>query len=274
MGQFKGLEVTGKLKVAQALEKSLAESNPDEDSVQVPVPKGQFKGLELTGKLKVAQRLEKPLVEPFPVPDEDLAQAPVPDPIPENLPKQTPSGTFSLKLMVTRARSWIVVGLLLLLAGVLWGISSPTIPYIGIPNELDYSYGTTSKGDVYIYSTNHSMFFVARRKDFSHPIDLTKSNQDILVYVLARPDKISVNDTIDGKLHVTQAHVIERLEVQDMKKHSLGTYTARDYNPSGIYENRWWPVAAALIAAGLLITCVACFAGLKRRKAASLAPSA
>ncbi len=272
MGQFKGLEVTGKLKVAQELEKSLAESNPDEDSAQVPVPKGQFKGLELTGKLKVIQGLEEPLVEP--IPDEDLAQALIPDPIAENLPEQKPSVTHSPKPMITWARSWIIVGFLLLLAGVLWGISSPTIPYIGIPNELDYSYGTTSKGDVYIYSTNHSMFFVARRNDFSHPIDLTKSNQDILVYVLARSDTISVNDTIDGKVHVTQAHVIERLEVQDMRKRSLGTYTARDYNPSGTYENRWWPVAAALIAAGLLITCVACFVGLKRRKGASLASSA
>jgi hypothetical protein len=233
---------------------------------------GQFKGLEITGKLKVAQELGKPLAESNP--DEDSAQAPVPDSIPKNLPKQKPSAMLFLKFMVTRTGVWIIVGLLLLLAGVLWGVSSPTVPYIGIPKELDYSYGTTNKGDVYIYSTNHSTFFIARRNDFSRLVDLTKSNQDILVYVLARPDTISVNDTIDGKLHVTQAHVIERLELRDLNNRQIGTYTARDYNSSGIYENRWWPVAVALIAAGLLMICIASFVGLKRRKGASSAPSA
>jgi hypothetical protein len=172
--------------------------------------------------------------------------------------------------MVTGTGGSIVAGLLLLLAGVLWGISSPTIPYTEMPQKLDYSYGTTNKGDVYIYSTNHSTFFIARHNDFSHLVDLTKSNQDILVYVLARPDTISVNDTIDGKLRATQAHVIEKLELHDTSNHPLGTYTARDYNPSGIYENRWWPVSAALIGVGLLIICVAAFVGLKRRKGTSV----
>ncbi len=44
--------------------------------------------------------------------------------------------------------------------------------------------------------------------------------------------KISVNETIEGNLHVSQAHVIEKLVLYNLNSTPLATYTASDYNPS------------------------------------------
>src|SRR5260370_1984858 len=98
---------------------------------------------------------------------------------------------------------------------------------------------------------------------------------DILLDFVARSDTISVNDTIEGNLHITQAHVIEKLVLYNLNKQPLGTYTASDYDPSsgGHYENRWWPGAILLIAVGLLIASVALFVTPKdQQKTGSLGP--
>lgn len=82
---------------------------------------------------------------------------------------------------------------------------------------------------------------------------------DMLMDFVARSDTISVNDSINGNVHITQAHVIEKLVLYNLRNEPLGTYTASDYNPSsgGSYESRWWPGAITLMAVGLLIDCVA-----------------
>ncbi len=180
-----------------------------------------------------------------------------------------------LKFMVTQRQGWTVIGVLVLLTGVLWGTSSPTTPYIPTPRGSDaLIYSPMNNGDIYIYSKDMSGFYIARHSDFSPPIpiDRTKTYGNIQMEFLARSDMISVNDTTEGNVHVTQAHVIEWLKLYDGNT-LLGTYTASDYNPSGYYESRWWPVAVALIAAGLLITSVALFVRRIRRKGASFVPS-
>jgi len=166
-----------------------------------------------------------------------------------------------LKRVVTRRRGWTLIGALVLLAGVLWGVSSPTVSYIGPPGDptTHLSMTIAKNGDVYIYPTNKSIFFIARHDDFSSPINIPST--DILVHFVARPDTISVNDTIERNLHVTQAHVIKMLELDKLDKTLLATYTTSDYNPSsdGYYESRWWPGSITLMAVGLLIACVALF---------------
>jgi len=174
-----------------------------------------------------------------------------------------------LKLVITRSWGWTLIGTLVLLTGVLWGLSSPTVPYIGPPggSTTHFYVIAANNGDVYIYPTDKSTFFVARHDDFSPPIDRTKIHLDILLSFVARSETISVNETIDGNLHVSQAHVIEKLVLYSLNSTPLATYTASDYNPDsgGYYESRWWPGAIALIAAGLLIASVALFVWRKRQ---------
>jgi TIR domain len=162
---------------------------------------------------------------------------------------------------------WTLVGMLILLSGVLWGVTSPTVPYIKTPAHF-YLYPPTTNGDIYISSTDKSTFFIARHEDFSPPIDPTKIHLGMPLNFVARPNTIRVNDTIDGQ-SVAEAHVIEQLELYDNQDSPtpLATYRASDYNPSSgdYYESRWWPVAVALIIAGLVIACATLFVGSKRR---------
>lgn len=181
-----------------------------------------------------------------------------------------------LKLLVTRRWGWALIGALILLIGILWGTSSPTVPYMGTPGGADTHFYVmaTNNGDVYIYPTDKSSFYIARHDDFSPPIDRTQIHLDILLSFVARSDTISVNDTLEGNLHVTQAHVIEKLVLYSQNDTPLATYTASDYSASsgGYYESRWWPVAIVLILIGLLIAYVALFVGRKRRKGVANPP--
>lgn len=178
-----------------------------------------------------------------------------------------------LKRVVTRRWGWTLIGALILLTGALWGISSPTVPYMGLPGDsATHLYVTATKnGDVYIYPTDKSIFFIARHDDFSPPVDRTKIHLDILLNLAARSDTISVNDTIEGNLHVAQAHVIEKLVLYNLNNQPLATYTASDYDPDsgGHYESRWWPGAIALMAIGLLIASVALFVRRKNQQKTS-----
>jgi hypothetical protein len=167
-----------------------------------------------------------------------------------------------LKLMVTRRWGWTLIGALVLLTGILWGISSPTAPYIGLP-EGSLQVFPAKNGDIYLYPTDKSVFFIARHDDFSPPIDANKIHMDILLDGVARPDMIRMNNVIRGNQPVTEAHVIEKLVLYNLDNKPLGTYIASDYDPNtgGYYENRWWPGAIALMAVGLLTASVALFMG-------------
>ena len=207
--------------------------------------------------------------------DKDVGPDPVSDPVQKKGPLLlNPLITILIPCLklITRRWIWAVIGVIVLLSGVLWGASSPTVPYIEIPRGSYYYFSTANNGDVYIYPVNWSTFFVARRNDFSSPIDSTKTDQTKWLLFFARPDMISVDDTIDtiqGKQYVTQAHVIEQLTLYDQSQIVLATYTARDYNSNhDYYESWWWPTPVVLIGTGLVTACVALFVRPKRRKGA------
>jgi hypothetical protein len=199
-------------------------------------------------------------------------------PTPVDLPSQVrkePTLTHFLKLIVTRSGGWIVIGILISLTGMFWGLSSPTAAYLKSQDVSDHYAYTKQDSDIYIYPMNNrTTLFIVRCNDLSPHIDCTQISGIIYPDFLARPDTISVNatlpsDTPGRNLHVTQAHVIEQLVLFDANGNSRITYQASDYNSSGYYQSRWWPAAFALIGAGLLIMAsVALFARLKRHKGA------
>ncbi len=201
-----------------------------------------------------------------------------PNPGPTSPPLPNPPTTILmrfLKFMFARRLGWTLIGILLLLTGGLWGFSSPTVPYMETPEgSTPLQVIPTKSGDIYIYAIEDmSTFFILRHNDFSSPLDYGKIPPRTKLAFLARSDTISVNDkirddTTGRDLLVTQAHVIEKLEVSDQSGISRTTYKANDYNLNGYYESRWWPIAIALIAAGLLIASVTLFVRRRRREEA------
>lgn len=170
---------------------------------------------------------------------------------------------------------WVLSALLLLLAGVLWGISSHMVPSIGPLRGPDthFSVTTVSDGDVYIYSSDQFMLFIARHGDFSPPLDSTQFHANTPLTFIANSETIGVDVTLGGSVHVTQAHAIEQLVVYTALNSNTvrATYTAKDYNAAGSSssnESNWGPLPIAFIVLGLLMACLALFVGRKRHQVA------
>src|SRR5579883_2339109 len=177
-----------------------------------------------------------------------------------------------LRFLFTRRRGWALIGALIVAGGVLWGVSSPTIPYESSPVDAHYFMGAVSNGDVYIWTSDphNPIFYVARHEDFSSPISAASVTIKGYVSFIARSDTIYVNQDLTSHVHATEAHIIEQLTLYDNNEHPLNTYDATSYTPNstGYFDNRWWPGASATMAAGLLIAYIALFVRRKKRTAA------
>ena len=178
-----------------------------------------------------------------------------------------------LRLLVTRRWGWTLIAALIIVSGLLVGISSPTIPYenslLNSSNQDIYYIGAANTGDIYIWTTDKTTptFYVARTSDFNPPIDRTKIHLDNRLSFVDRSDTIPVNATLAGNIHATQAHIIEQLTLYDLSRQVVGSYSASDYNASsgGYFDNRWWPGGSATILVGLLVAYVALFVRRKKR---------
>lgn len=177
-----------------------------------------------------------------------------------------------LLLLVTRRWGWTLIAALIILGGVLWGVSSPTIAYESGLNG-SYYVTATSNGDVYLWTTvkGDTEFYVARHDDFNPPIDRTKIHLDSRVSIVDRSDTVLVNQDLGDDIHATQAHVIEALTIYDTTNHVTASYQTAAYtaNSGGYFDNRWWPGGIVTIFIGLLVAYVALFVRRKKRAPAS-----
>jgi hypothetical protein len=186
-------------------------------------------------------------------------------------------GRFLLRL-VTRRWGWTLIAALVILGGSLWGATSSTTHYLTGPNTY-YFFSATSNGDVYIWtsdSSNNLTFYVARHNEFSPAIDRTQLHLDSSITFVASPDTVSVNEQFGNNIHASQAHVIEELNVYNASRKLVANYKTADYraNPTGYYNNHWWPIGSGIILFGLLMAYCALFVGRKKRAqpAAQTAP--
>ena len=174
-------------------------------------------------------------------------------------------GRFLLRL-VTRRWGWTLIAGLVVISGSLWGVSSHMTSYQSSQN-VSYYITATNNGDVYIWTSDNSTFYIARRNDFSPPIDRTQLHLDSNFAFVARTDTVSVNEQLVDNVHTTQAHVIEKLVVYNANNNVVATYKTADYqnNPNGYYDNHWWPIGSGIILFGLLMAYTALFVGRKKR---------
>ena len=180
-----------------------------------------------------------------------------------------------LRLLVTRRWGWTLIAALIIVGGVLWGVSSPLIPYqtnqdnTSPQNEVYIT--KINNGDIYIWTTDKTnpTFYVARHDDFNPPIDATQIHLEAYLSFVDRSDTISVNEYLANNVHATQAHIVEQLTLYDTHSHVTGTYSTSDYNSNseGYFDNRWWPGGSATIAVGLLVAWIALFVRRKKRGA-------
>ena len=106
----------------------------------------------------------------------------------------------------------VVIGAILLLAGLVWGlVGSHQVSYVNSLQNVTYRIAVGSdSGNVYIHQDGLSEYFVALKTDFSPAIAQSDIDDSTGLSFVARTDTTSVNLDANGTT-ITEAHKIEKL---------------------------------------------------------------
>jgi hypothetical protein len=160
-------------------------------------------------------------------------------------------------LLLTRRWGLIIVGLLLVIGGVIWGLSSHQVAYQTSTQGTNYHLAVgTQSGNLYINADGSSDYFAAFKNDFNPPIPQSDiDNSDTITFV-ARTDTSSLDPALNTDTGtVNDAHKIEKI-VFYKGNSVLATFTTAEYNanPNGFYDNEWlksiWLVLVGLLMGG------------------------
>lgn len=166
---------------------------------------------------------------------------------------------YTLTRLLLRQR-WglLVVGIIMVLGGLIWGLSSHQVTYQTSQQNASYSVamGKTS-GNVYIHADGSSDYFSAFNGDFSPPITQSDIDNSAAITFVARTDTSTLNPALnapDGST-VNDAHKVEKLVFYDKNGNVQKTFTTTEYqdNPNGFNDNEWIK-AIWLVLAGLIVT--------------------
>lgn len=161
-----------------------------------------------------------------------------------------------LTRLIFRSRTaMIIVGIIVVIIGLVYGLTSKQVNYIQSDDNATYHLGTGQQsGNLYINADGSSDYFVAFSSDFTVPqseLDTPGS-----VSFIARSDTSTLDPPLnasDGST-ITEAHKIEKLVLKDNNGATLGTFTTPEYdaNPNGVYVNNW-PFGLVILVIGLVL---------------------
>ncbi len=179
-----------------------------------------------------------------------------------------------IRLILRNHLARIIVGAILIIVGLVFGITSKQVSYTQSNDNTTYQIAIGQQsGNVYINADGSNDYFVAFSSDFKVPqseIDTPGS-----LSFIARSDTSTLDPALNtGGTTVNDAHKIEKLVLKDKSGNVIGTFTTSEYdaNPNGTSVNNW-PIGIGIAALGLLILILSfVFAPKKNPQAFSIAP--
>lgn len=161
-------------------------------------------------------------------------------------------------LLLTRRWGLIIVGLLLIVGGAIWGLTSHQVSYQNSQQGASYHLATgTQSGNLYINIAGSSDYFAAFKSDFNPPIAQSDIDNSASINFVARTDTSSLDPALNTDTGtVNDAHKIEKIVFFDKSGNTMATYTTDEYkaNPNGFYDNAWlkaiWLVLVGVLMAG------------------------
>jgi hypothetical protein len=160
--------------------------------------------------------------------------------------------------LLTRRWGLFILGILLLLGGTIWGLTSHQVTYQTSQQGVTYhiAIGETS-GNVYINPDSSSDYFVAFKSDFNPPISQNDIDSSNTIDFVARTDTNSLDPALKTNgTTINDAHKIEKLIFYDKNGNVQQTFTTAEYkaSPNGFNDNEWikaiWLVIVGFILAG------------------------
>jgi uncharacterized membrane protein len=171
-------------------------------------------------------------------------------------------------LLVTRRWGLIIIGAILVIAGVVWGVTSHQVSYTSSNDNAKYDIGKGEQsGNVYIHVDNSDEYYAAFASDFTVP--QSDIDNSVSISFIARSDTSSLDPNLnapDGTT-ISDAHKIEKLVFYDNNGKIMDTFTTSEYNanPNGFYENNWLK-SIWLAIAGVIVLLLALFVPMFSRK--------
>lgn len=161
-------------------------------------------------------------------------------------------------LLLTRRWGLIIVGAILVIGGLVWGITSHQVAYQNSQQGANYHLATgTQSGNLYINADGSSDYFAAFKGDFNPPIAQSDIDNSASINFVARTDTSTLDPALNTDTGtVNDAHKIEKIVFFDKSGNVMATYTTAEYNanPNGFYDNEWlksiWLVLVGLLMGG------------------------
>lgn len=162
-------------------------------------------------------------------------------------------------LLLSRRWGIMVIGAILVISGLIWGLESQQVTYQSYQQGSNYEIGAgTQSGNVYINAKGSSDYFAAFNGDFTPPIAQSNLDNWVAISFVARTDYSGLNTSLNtGSTKVTEAHKIEKLVFYDQNGNIAASYTTTEYNanPNGFTQNNWlysiWLILAGVVVFGL-----------------------
>ena len=181
-------------------------------------------------------------------------------------------------LVLTRRWGWYLLGVILLGAGIIVGVTSHQVAYQTI-NKGTFTPYIVEGGTDYLQTGDGSTYYVVNESEFSPSFDgASVFKNDSAFTMIARTDTQDVDVQLTDGTHLQgNGYKVEQVVVLDSSGNPLQTYNDSEYtqNPNGFYENNWIG-GGALIALGLLAVSLGLFipSWLKKSRLKKTAPAA
>ena len=156
-------------------------------------------------------------------------------------------------LLLTRRWGWMALGAVLIIIGIVLGITSHQVSYQTI-NHGSFTPYVVSDGNDYL-QTSGSTYYVITESELSptfNGLSIFKTSQTFSM--IARTDSQNVDVQLSDGTHLQgTGYKVEKIDVLDSNGAPTQSFVDSEYtkNPNGFYENDW-PGGIALIVLGLI----------------------
>lgn len=160
-------------------------------------------------------------------------------------------------LLLSQRWGLMVVGVILVIAGLAWGATSHQVTFTNYPQgSLNSHYNVYSGdlGNTYFNVQGSPDYFVARKADFTPAIDTDSlADKTSAVSFIASSEKADIAANLEGH-HIDSEFIVEKVTFYGDNNQVIATYSTSEYNanPNGFSQNTWLK-AIWLIIGGVLL---------------------
>jgi hypothetical protein len=169
------------------------------------------------------------------------------------------------------ARRWglILIGILLVIGGLVYGAIPHQTPYQSIPKSFIAHY-LSGRGTGYMQLENSPTLYTVNEGEFlpAFSADYLNHGQIVISFLYRTDETTSIDASSDNNVHlVGPAYTVEQIKLYQQLGQPPEVFSTHDYfqNPGGYYQH-YWTTGMELLFLGLIFTGLGVFMSVRRGK--------